>query len=89
MGRLPSIEVSSLRSVGTAVASVRSLGSEISVLDGMPTVSAAGLAWADPETEEPQAATARMVAAARLKAAMMVERVLMCTPAGPQPDGAD
>ena len=58
-----------------------------SVVDARRSAAAAGSTCAEPLTDEPHAATARMVAAARARAAVMVERVLMCSLLRTQPDG--
>src|SRR6478609_7656438 len=83
VGRVKSVGI--VRSVGTAVG--RSLSRPLSSVSTLAATAAAEFGCADPVTEEPQAATARMVAAARAKAAVTVERVLIFTPAGGSADG--
>src|SRR5664279_5500034 len=91
VGRSLSSAVSSDRSVGTAVTEAfppvlpAVVEERVDVLDPPDTgldVSAAEFACADPLTAFPQAATVRMVAAARAKAAAMAKRDFMFTPAG-------
>src|SRR5664279_666487 len=91
VGRSLSSAVSSDRSVGTAVteafppvlpADVEERADVLDPLDTELDVSAAEFACADPLTALPQAATVRMVAAARARAAAMVKRDVMFTPAG-------
>src|SRR6478672_5891391 len=92
LGKPLSSAVSSDKSVGSAVGTVEADGSDVSVLsvlvvvavEDVPvaTVSAATVfTSADPLTEVPHAAIARMVTAARARAAVTVERDLMFTPA--------